>query len=115
MSQNLLKKIVRYRNILVALGNAGVTWIILIIAPLGLFAVIICTIAVFLSSLAIGFCGDWAMFSLLQEEEVSRLKNRRNRGDFSQDSSREINSKGDRDLPERENKGNLPDEDTNQK
>jgi hypothetical protein len=41
----------RARMILIAVVNAGLTWTILIIAPLGLFAVITCTFLVFLSSL----------------------------------------------------------------
>ncbi len=48
MSPSVAKKLVRYRSWLVAVVNGGITWIVLIIAPLGLFAVIICTLSVFL-------------------------------------------------------------------
>ncbi|HIK46931.1 MAG TPA: hypothetical protein IGR64_18990 [Leptolyngbyaceae cyanobacterium M65_K2018_010] len=65
MSQQLARQLVRYRNLLVALANAAITWVILIIAPLGLFAVIVCTVLVFLASLATGFLGDLAFVTLL--------------------------------------------------
>lgn len=58
MSLFLAKKLVMYRSGLVALFNAGITWVILIIAPLGLFSVIVCTAAVFISSLAVGWVCD---------------------------------------------------------
>jgi hypothetical protein len=35
----------------VALGNASITWVLLIIAPLGLFTVITCTALVLIASL----------------------------------------------------------------
>ncbi len=65
MSKSVAKKLVKYRNYGVALGNAGVTWIILIIAPLGLLAVIICTFAVFVSSLLVGWICDKALYQLI--------------------------------------------------
>ncbi|MGB3205560.1 MAG: CRISPR-associated protein Csx18 [Crinalium sp.] len=65
MSLYTTKKMVNYRSWIVALVNAGVTWIILIIAPLGLFAVIICTLGVFLSSLAVGWVCDRTLLSIL--------------------------------------------------
>jgi len=65
MSKSVVKKLVKYRNYAVALGNAGATWIILIIAPLGLFAVIICTFAVFVSSLVVGWLCDKALYQLI--------------------------------------------------
>ncbi|NJM00800.1 MAG: hypothetical protein HC924_19475 [Synechococcaceae cyanobacterium SM2_3_2] len=46
-----LRPLDRARIILIAVVNAGLTWTILIIAPLGLFAVLTCTFLVFLSSL----------------------------------------------------------------
>ncbi|MTJ51696.1 hypothetical protein FJR38_02865 [Anabaena sp. UHCC 0253] len=65
MSKSVAKKLVKYRNYGVALGNAGVTWIILIIAPLGLWAVIICTFSVFVSSLVIGWLCDRTLYRLI--------------------------------------------------
>lgn len=53
-----LKQILKIRNGTVALTNAGVTWIVLIIAPLGLFAVILCTFCVFFGSLSAGYFSD---------------------------------------------------------
>lgn len=73
MSSELVRQLVRYRNVLVALANAGITWVILIVAPLGLFAVILCTLAVFLGSLTIGIIGDVALISLLKAGDVSIL------------------------------------------
>ena len=67
MSRSLARKLVRYRNLLVALANAAITWGILIIAPLGLFAVINCTVMVFLASLVTGFMGDLALNALLND------------------------------------------------
>ncbi|MEC4892529.1 MAG: CRISPR-associated protein Csx18 [Oscillatoria sp. PMC 1050.18] len=66
MPLSVAKQLVRYRNLLIALVNAGITWILLIIAPLGLFTVIVCTAGVFLSSLVLGTIGDLAVFSLLK-------------------------------------------------
>ncbi|WP_024547082.1 CRISPR-associated protein Csx18 [Picosynechococcus sp. NKBG15041c] len=54
-----------YRNFLVAIANAGVTWVILIIAPLGLFAVIMNTFLVFLASLGFSILGDRLLQGLL--------------------------------------------------
>ncbi len=60
MSLFVAKKLVIYRSGIVAVINAGITWIILIIAPLGLFSVILCTVGVFISSLAAGWvCDVW--------------------------------------------------------
>ena len=65
MSLFLARKLVMYRSGLVALFNAGITWVILIIAPLGLFSVIVCTAAVFISSLAVGWvCDVWRQAAL---------------------------------------------------
>lgn len=66
MSWSTVKQLVRYRTLFVALANAGITWIVLIIAPLGLFAVIICTALVFISSVTWGSVGDFALFRLLR-------------------------------------------------
>ncbi|MBD2150408.1 hypothetical protein H6F44_09795 [Pseudanabaena sp. FACHB-1277] len=65
MSPSFLKKIVRDRTIITAIANAAVTWIILIIAPLGLFAVITCTLGVFISSVVIGNLSDRALLFLV--------------------------------------------------
>jgi hypothetical protein len=65
MSPSFLKKIVRDRTIITAIANAAVTWIILIIAPLGLFAVITCTLGVFISSLVVGTFSDRALLFLV--------------------------------------------------
>ncbi|AGY60307.1 CRISPR-associated protein Csx18 [Gloeobacter kilaueensis] len=47
-----------FRNVAVASVNTAVTLVILLIAPLGLAAVLTCTVAVGLSSLIIGLCAD---------------------------------------------------------
>ena len=73
-SKLVSKKLVKYRNYAVAFANAAVTWIILIIAPLGLFAVIICTLSVFFSSLIVGWLSDKALYQVIgdrQREEIS--------------------------------------------
>jgi hypothetical protein len=49
----------------VAIANAGVTWVILIIAPLGLFSVMTCTLLVFGASLVNGWISDRALLGLL--------------------------------------------------
>ncbi len=67
MSESVAKQLVRYRSWFVAIINAAITWIVLIIAPLGLFAVITCTICVFLGSLISGWISDFALFSLIKE------------------------------------------------
>ena len=73
MSPSFLKKIVRYRTIITAIANATITWIILIIAPLGLFAVITCTIGVFISSLFIGNLSDRALLLLVSQSDRQTL------------------------------------------
>jgi hypothetical protein len=73
MSLSLIKKIVRYRTIIIAIANAIVTWVILIIAPLGLFAVITCTVGVFLSSLFIGNLSDRALLFLVGNGDRQNL------------------------------------------
>lgn len=72
MSRRLARKLAHYRTLLVALANAAITWVILIIAPLGLFAVINCTLMVFLASLALGFMGDLALNALLHDLDPPR-------------------------------------------
>ncbi|MEA5513330.1 CRISPR-associated protein Csx18 [Nodularia sp. UHCC 0506] len=66
MSLFVAKKLVMYRSGIVAVINAGITWIILIIAPLGLFSVILCTVGVFISSLAAGWVCDRSLLNLLE-------------------------------------------------
>lgn len=61
----MTQQLVRYRTWMVAIANAGMTWVILIIAPLGLFSVITCTLLVFAASLLNGWIGDRALLSLL--------------------------------------------------
>jgi hypothetical protein len=69
MSQSFLKKLVRYRTITNAIANAAVTWGILIIAPLGLFAVIACTLGVFIGSIVIGNLSDRALLFLIDNSD----------------------------------------------
>ncbi len=66
MSLSIVKKLVSYRSWILAVINAAITWIILIIPPLGLFAVISCTLGVFISSLSVGWVCDRALMRLLQ-------------------------------------------------
>lgn len=66
MNRSSTRTLIRYRSIGVAIANAIATWVFLIIAPLGLFTVIICTAFVFGISLAAGIAGDRALFSLLR-------------------------------------------------
>jgi hypothetical protein len=58
MSLSVAKRLVHYRSWLVAVVNGGITWIVLIIAPLGLLAVIICTLSVLLGSLMVSHLGQ---------------------------------------------------------
>ncbi len=67
MSLSIVKKLVSYRSWILAVINAAITWIILIIAPLGLFAVISCTLGVFISSLSVGWVCDRALMRLLRQ------------------------------------------------
>jgi hypothetical protein len=71
MQQSIAFQVVRNRTFLVALSNAGVTWVVLIIAPLGLLAVITCTVLVFLSSLGFGYICDKAYRQLSPEERAT--------------------------------------------
>ncbi|ADI64701.1 conserved hypothetical protein ['Nostoc azollae' 0708] len=58
MSLSVAKRLMHYRSWLVAVVNGGITWIVLIIAPLGLLAVIICTLSVLLGSLMVSHLGQ---------------------------------------------------------
>lgn len=73
MSLSLIKKIVRYRTVITAIANAAVTWAVLIIAPLGLFAVISCTLGVFIGSLVIGNLSDRALLFLVGSSDHQNL------------------------------------------
>ena len=73
MSLSFLQKLVRYRTIAVAIANATVTWIILIIAPLGLFAVITCTLGVFICSIVVGNLSDRALLFLIGNSDRQNL------------------------------------------
>lgn len=66
MNRSSARTLIRYRSIGVAIANAIATWVFLIIAPLGLFTVIICTAFVFGISLAAGIVSDRALFSFLR-------------------------------------------------
>lgn len=77
MSPSIAKKLIRYRSWIVAVVNAATTWVILIIAPLGLFAVITCTVAVFLASLLVGEIGDRILFQLLRHLQRDVIQARR--------------------------------------
>jgi hypothetical protein len=77
MSLFVAKKLVMYRSGIVAVINAGFTWIILIIAPLGLFSVIICTVGVFISSLAAGWVCDRSLLQLLEQSYRDVMSARR--------------------------------------
>ncbi|BAY39457.1 hypothetical protein NIES2111_38330 [Nostoc sp. NIES-2111] len=77
MSISVAKKLVRYRSWIVAVTNAAVTWVILIIAPLGLFAVILCTGGVFFASLVVGEICDRALLQLLRQQQRDVMQARR--------------------------------------
>ncbi|MEA5565762.1 CRISPR-associated protein Csx18 [Anabaena sp. UHCC 0399] len=77
MSTSVAKKLIRYRSWIVAVVNAATTWVILIIAPLGLFAVISCTVAVFLGSLLVGEICDRLSFQLLRNLQRDIMEARR--------------------------------------
>lgn len=66
MNKTFKNQLTFYRNLGVAITNAAITWIVLIVAPLGLFAVILCTALVFVGSLAAGVAGDRIISSLLK-------------------------------------------------
>lgn len=78
MLMSLTRILVRYRILSVALVNAAITWTILIIAPLGLFAVIVCTLAVFISSAMMGWLGDQVLEHLLKLEQEKLRQTEKN-------------------------------------
>lgn len=90
MRYSLVRKLLLSRTLLTGVINAGVTWIILIIAPLGLFAVITCTVAVFVSSLVVGFVCDRAFWWVLNSQDSEgRI---RGQGNFSRfDAHQQVN------------------------
>lgn len=69
MPLSFIKKIVRHRTIITAIANAAITWVVLIIAPLGLFAVIACTLGVFIGSLVVGNFSDRALLFLINNSD----------------------------------------------
>ncbi|WP_066382193.1 CRISPR-associated protein Csx18 [Anabaena sp. CA = ATCC 33047] len=77
VSTSGVKKLIRYRSWIVAVVNAAITWVILIIAPLGLFAVISCTVGVFLASLLVGEICDRLLFQLLRNLKRDVMEARR--------------------------------------
>jgi hypothetical protein len=101
MSRQLARQLVRYRWGLVALANAAITWVVLIIAPLGLFAVVNCTVLVFLASLATGWLGDMALLALLDSVDPNLVQAVRGRISVNPgaDVPQQINSPTRRDLP----------------
>jgi hypothetical protein len=101
MSRQLARQLVRYRWGLVALANAAITWVVLIIAPLGLFAVINCTVLVFLASMATGWLGDMALLALLDSVDPNFVKAVRGKisVDPGVDGTQRIDSSVRRDLP----------------
>lgn len=69
-------RLVLFRNVSVALVNGLLTLIILLIAPLGLVAVITCTAAVILASFVIGTTSD-QIFRWLTERNSAPIVNQR--------------------------------------
>ena len=68
MGRRGVRQLFCYRTGIAAIVNAGMTWIVLIIAPLGLFAVILSTLLVFLGSLTTGAVSDRLLLGLLEPE-----------------------------------------------
>lgn len=58
------------RNVIVSAVNGSITLILLLIAPLGLAAVILNTILVTISTWAVCMIGDWVIFWLLASSET---------------------------------------------
>jgi hypothetical protein len=81
MPPYVAKKLVQHRTWVVAGVNAAITWTILIIAPLGLFAVIVCTLAVFFSSLIVGRMCDRALFQLIRQSRQREVMSARRESD----------------------------------
>jgi hypothetical protein len=105
MSPKTVKKLIRYRNILVAIASGVITWIILIIAPLGLFAVILCTIGVTLGSFAMALVGDYLLFNLLEQNNIKLFEKIPQSATLNKDDN----------LPYRDYPYNLEDETQNRK
>ncbi|WP_052349753.1 CRISPR-associated protein Csx18 [Picosynechococcus sp. NKBG042902] len=74
MSPKFAKQLFFYRHFLVAIANGIVTWVILIIAPLGLFAVIMNTFLVFLISLGFNIVGDRLLQALLDSAGIALIQ-----------------------------------------
>ncbi|OLP19165.1 hypothetical protein BST81_06600 [Leptolyngbya sp. 'hensonii'] len=91
MSDPLARQVIRYRTWVVALANAGITWVILIIAPLGLFAVITCTALVFLSSWLVGSLCDRALLALMNVESWDAFLSNTRRSDLGTSEQRSVN------------------------
>jgi hypothetical protein len=102
MSRQLARQLVRYRWGLVALANGAITWVILIIAPLGLFAVISCTLMVVFASLATGWLGDMALLALLDSVDPTLVQGVRDKisVDAGTDATQRIETAVRRDLPQ---------------
>jgi hypothetical protein len=67
------KRLLWTRNLACALVNGLFTLIILLIAPLGLLAVVINTVLVMVSTLAVGVAGDRIVLWLLQGADAYDL------------------------------------------
>jgi hypothetical protein len=92
MPFSIAQQLVYYRSWIVAVVNAVITWIILIIAPLGLFAVITCTLGVFLSSLMVGWVCDRALFRLLRAYNRDAMASRQNSVTFDTSVNNQLDS-----------------------
>ncbi|WP_013334536.1 CRISPR-associated protein Csx18 [Gloeothece verrucosa] len=69
----LTKRAACVRNIAVSSATGAITLAILLIAPLGLAAVIINTVLVTVSSFAVGLVGDWVVSWLLAPSHHQHL------------------------------------------
>ena len=63
----------QFRNILVAISSGSITLIILLIAPLGLAAVIINTLLVTVATYAVSSVADWVIAWLLPPSQAELL------------------------------------------
>lgn len=90
----LSKRSARVRNVSVAVANGVITWIILIIAPLGLMAVIINTLLVVVASYVSATLADRVVRYLQPTEQRAELLGR-SRSDLAQ-------TRGDHDLDRRD-------------
>lgn len=73
----------RVRNVLVSSLNGGITLVILLIAPLGLAAVIVNTLLVTLASYLVGSVADRVMVWLQPSSEAELLSSGTRRGSIS--------------------------------